>query len=331
MSDSQTSSVSLELSTVEELCSQALLGAGASPDMAGSLAQAAAGAERRGKPEVGVGHMLDFIQAMREGRLNGTANPTVAAERKATITVDAHEGTAQLAFDVIADELVKKAHDCGTAVLSIRNSFAAGELGHYTHRMAEQGLIALAGTNSSALMSVHGAKDSVTGTNPMSFALPHPSGPRMFDQAASATAWVKVRDAADAGQSIPEDWALDEYGDPTQDAEAAMSGALLPFGGVKAGNIALMIDMLAGLSGANFSLDAAPFDAGDKPQQLGLFMIVLDPSAFSADYPERAEAHLQRLKADHGVDFGRRKAPRTTVELDQQVYEALLDAQRVSV
>ncbi|TIW17972.1 MAG: Ldh family oxidoreductase, partial [Mesorhizobium sp.] len=95
-------------------------------------------------------------------------------------------------------------------------------------------------------------------TNPMSFAAPAADGsPLVIDQSSSATAFVNIRKAAEDGRKIPEGWALDASGNPTTDPAAAMKGAMLAFGGQRGANIALMVEVLAaGLSGANWSLDA---------------------------------------------------------------------------
>lgn len=321
--DADRSSRRLTPEALEELCARAVRAAGGSEAASVSLARATIAAEQRGRTEVGAAHLLDYLDALCEGRLDGSAEPRVVSARAGTLTVDAAHGTAQAAFDLVCDDLVRRARDCGVAVLSIHRSFPAGEIGYYTTRIAEHGLVALAGSNSPALMSALGARDAVTGTNPMSFALPHLDGPRMFDQAASATAWVNIRDAAEAGERIPEDWALDAQGEPTTDPAVGMAGALLPFGGAKAGNIAFMVEMLAAMSGGAFSLDAPPFDSGHESPSVGLFAIAIDPTAFDPDYPSRAEAHLRDLTAQHGVDFGRRKAPRPEIDVPARVYEAL--------
>src|SRR5690606_33263533 len=182
------------------------------------------------------------------GRADGRADPRVVTARAGVLVVDAAHGTAQVAFDHVVEDLADRARQNGIAMLSMHRSFTAGELGHYSTLLAERGLVALVGSNSPALVAALGAREAVTGTNPMSFALPHPDGPRMFDQAASATAWVSIREAADRGESIPAGWALAPEGEPTTDAQAGMAGALLPFGGAKAGNIAFMVELLAALS-----------------------------------------------------------------------------------
>jgi (2R)-3-sulfolactate dehydrogenase (NADP+) len=316
--------LTLPLDRLEDLCAASIRSAGGDAATASALARATVAAEHRGKPSNGVSHLRDYLDALRAGRMNSAPDPRVVSERGSTLVVDADEGAAQLAFEVGAPSLYAKARANGVGVLSVRDCFTAGEIGHYTTQVAEQGLIALAGAHSPALMSVHGAAGPVTGTNPLSFALPHPSGPRMFDQAASATAWVKVRQAAERGEPIPAGWALDPEGSPTTDAADGVDGALLPFGGIKAGNIALMVEMLGALSGAHFSLDAPPFQHGDRSPGLGLFVLALDPSAFDPDFPTRAETHLQQLTDDHGVDFARRKPSIDEVRIPQALYQELV-------
>ncbi|MEV1042079.1 MULTISPECIES: Ldh family oxidoreductase [unclassified Streptomyces] len=320
---SNRSSHRMPLDALESLCESAIRSAGGSPEMAAVLASATVAAERRGRREVGAAHLLDYLAALRYGRLNGVARPRVASARAAVVTVDADCGTAQLAFDHALGDLVERARASGVAVLAMYNSFSAGELGHYASRVADKGLIALACANSPALMAVYGARVAITGTNPLSCALPHPSGPRMFDQATSAAAWVTVRDAAMRGETIPDGWALDADGNPTSDARAALSGALLPFGGVKGANIALVVEMLAAVAGGSFSQDAAPFDSGTRSPRLGLFVTAIDPTAFDTSYAQRAEDHLSRLASEHDADFGRRKTPITEVEIPDDVYRAL--------
>lgn len=316
----------IPLPELADLCTSAVIGAGGSLRTAHALATATIGAERRGHPEVGAAHLPDYLAALEEGRLNGHAEPAVRTPRPAIVLVDAQEGTAQLAFEAGVDALLAAARTQGVAVLGIGHSFSAGELAHYTHRVAENGLIALAFANSSPLMAAHGATAAVTGTNPMAFAVPHPAGPRGFDQAASAAAWVRIRDAAQQGEPIPPAWALDADGEPTTDPGAALEGALLPFGGVKGSNIALMVELLAVLAGGSFSIDAAPFDSGDRSPRLGLFVAAIDPEAFDPEYPARVENHVQRLAREHGAHFGRRKAAAAEATLTPDLYARLTEA-----
>lgn len=311
---------------LEALCRAAVRGAGGSDRAAKALATSTVAAERQGRREVGAAHLLDYLDALRDGRIVADAQPVVRHPRGSAVVVDAAGGTAQAAFDEAFPTVVAGASDAGVAVLSVRDAYSAGELGYYARRFAAEGLVALVCANSPALMSVYSASAPVTGTNPLAFALPHESGPRSFDQASSATAWVSVRRAADVGEAIPEGWAVDSEGGPTTDPAAALDGALLPFGGAKGSNIAMMIEMLAVLSGASFSEESAPFDSGSEPPRLGLFALALDPAAFDGGYAERVERHLRTLADAHGVDFARRHVAPDRAELPETVHVALLAA-----
>ena len=132
----------------------------------------------------------------------------------------------------------------------------------------------------------------------------------LIDQASSATAFVSIRQSAREGRPIPEGWALDSEGNPTTDPARALGGALLAFGGARGANLALMVEVLAaGLTGANWSLDAAPFDRGGESPRAGLFVVAIAPRLIDADFPERLAQQLARLRRDYGVHVpGRAKA-----------------------
>ena len=318
-----STTVSLPITELRDLCIAAITAAGGSTALAQSLAEATVAAERRGKTAVGTAHLFDYLDGLEAGRINGQARPKVTNRLPAAHHVDADRGTAQLAFDAVVDDFASSAANLGISVLNISNAFTAGELGYYTTRLAERGLVALAGANSPALMSLFSSPGSATGTNPFSFAVPHADGPRMFDQATSATAWVNVRDAADRSEAIPEGWAQDPNGAATNNAEAALAGSLLPFGGVKGSNVALMIELLAVHGGGRFSVDAPAFDSGQESPGTGLFVIAIAADAFDPDYSKRVAEHLDRLHSQFGVDFGRKRSL-DVVELPRELHSALL-------
>jgi len=141
------------------------------------------------------------------------------------IQVDARGGIAQLGFDLAFDELQKRTELYGIAIFSQSSSYSAGELGYYTRRLAEAGLVALAATNGPACVAAGKSAEAVYGTNPLSFAAPAENGgPLVIDQASSATAFVNVRRAAESDEPIPEGWAIDTKGRPTTDANEALKG-----------------------------------------------------------------------------------------------------------
>jgi (2R)-3-sulfolactate dehydrogenase (NADP+) len=281
------------------IATAACLAAGADVRATHSLVEATLSAAQFGRTELGFPHLLDYLAALRAGRIKGDARPHLTYPLPAVIASDARGGIAQLGFDWAYDDLCSRAQSLGIALFTQRNSFTTGELGYYVRRLSLTGLLGLAVTNGPALMAAAPGQPAVYCTNPMAFGVPMPQGakPLVIDQASSSTAFLNLRRAAEAGETIPEGWAIDRSGRPTTDAKAALEGALLPFGGYKGANVALLVELLsAGLSGAAWSLDAPSFAAGDRSPDCGLTVIALAP--LDAGSASRAATHLQRLQGE---------------------------------
>lgn len=291
--------VVISIGVLETLCRDAAMAAGASPDAAVSLARATLAAEMEGNRAVGLAHLPYYLDALREGRIDGGAEPTIDRPLPAVIHVDAHGGTAHLGYDWAHDGLVKAARRCGIGLFAQKNAYTCGSLGTFVRRLAEEGLVALAATNGPALMTVPGGRMPVYCTNPLAFAAPMADGDvLLIDQASSQTAYVKVREAAERGGTLPAGWAIDADGRPTTDPNAALKGALLTFGGPRGANIALMAEVLsAGLTGANWSLDAPSITQGGRSPGTGLLVLAIEPAAFGSGFGERLAGHARRLEA----------------------------------
>ncbi len=115
--------------------------------------------------------------------------------------------------------------------------------------------------------------------------------------------------AAMKGESIPPGWAIDATGQPTQDAQAALEGAVLPVGGYKGSGLAAMVDALSGvLTGAAFGSHIVNlYDTGDQAQNLGHFFLALDVEVFMplAQFRERMGQFVDEIRGQPkmaGVD-----------------------------
>ncbi|MGO4741315.1 Ldh family oxidoreductase [Bosea sp. 2KB_26] len=314
----------LTIEGAREMARRAVLAAGASEAAAASLADATIAAELAGRPSVGFAHLLDYLDSLVAGRIAGSAIPEIGFPAPVAIRIDARGGIAQLGFDLAFDALLERAGLYGLALLSQANSYTVGELGYYTRRLAEAGLIGLALANGPALVAAGKSQGAVYGTNPLSFAAPVEGGaPLLIDQSSSATAFVNIRRAAGTGEAIPPGWAVDASARPTTDPRAALTGALLAFGGERGANIALMVETLAaGLTGANWSLDAPSFADGCRSPGVGLLVVALKPSLFAPDFSARLAAHLARLEAK-GVHVPGQRPARSDIELPDALLEAI--------
>lgn len=304
--------VPLPLSEIRSLALRACRACGASTAMAEALVAASLSAHLSGRIEVGLPHLIDHLDSLRAGRIRGDAVPVISQPAPTMLSVDGGHGIAQLGFDSTFDLLTARARQLGMALLVQRNIYPAGELGYYVRRLAQAGLMGIAACNAHPLMAATPASGAVFSTNPLAFAapLPPPEPPLVIDQASSATAFVSILRAEAAGTAIPEGWAVDAAGHSTTDPTAARQGALLPAGGYKGANIALMVEILAaGLSGGNWSLDTGHFLETDQPPGATMTVIAIDAEATAPGFSARLSEQLARLSARNVHLPGRRSPP----------------------
>ena len=291
--------VYLTLKEAEDLAMRACRAAGASPASAQSLVEATLSAALYGPATLGFPHFVDYLNGFVEGRINGHPTPRLERSFPASLACDADAGIAQLGFDLALDELLGAARTYGIAIFTQSNSFTTGELGYYVRTLANNGVIGLAATNANAMVVSTPGGPAVYSTNPLAFGFPlgPDSPPMVIDQASSATAFVNIVRAAEENQPIPEGWAVDADGNATTDAQKALAGALLPFGGRKGGNIALLVEMLsAGLSGGNWSLDVPDFRSGATSPSVGLTVVAIMPGSDGDQRIQRAQSQSARLQ-----------------------------------
>ncbi len=119
--------------------------------------------------------------------------------------------------------------------------------------------------------------------------------PFVFDFATSAVARGEIQLHERAGKPIPLGWGVDEQGEPTTDASAALRGAMLTFGGHKGSALAAMVELLAGpLIGDLTSAESLAYDEGSRSSPYGgELLIAIDPRRMLG---ASAEEHLARAE-----------------------------------
>ena len=296
----------MALADAEMLVRVALARAGANPRMATLTAAALVAAEAEGQSGHGLSRVPQYVAFLRNGRADGRAEPVIRAERGGAVLVDAGHGLAYPSVARAVEEATTRAAAHGIAFTGITNSHHSGAMGLPVATLARRGLVALAFTNSPAAMPVPGGRRALLGTNPVAAAFPRRIGdPLVIDMALSEVARGKIMVAAREGRPIPEGWALDAAGNPTTDAKAALSGAMLAMGGTKGALLAVIVELLCcALTGAAFGFEADSFFAedGNRPR-LGQAIIAIDPGALAGRdaFLERVEILISAMLADEGV------------------------------
>jgi (2R)-3-sulfolactate dehydrogenase (NADP+) len=322
----------LGMAQVQALVSAELQRAGANPAMAESTARALVLAEAQGLGSHGLSRVVQYATHLRNGRVDGAAQPVVHHRKGAALVIDAQHGLAFAACELAVAEAVAAAREHGVAFVGVVRSHHAGVIVDHLRTAAAAGMVGLGFANSPSAMPAAGGKHAVFGTNPVAAVFPRrpdPSAavgardPLLIDLSLSEVARGKLMVAAKEGRSIPAGWALDAEGQPTTDPKAGLAGSMLPLGAVsspKGAMLALMVELLVtALIGAQFAFEASSFfvDEGNRPG-IGQAFIVVDPAALAgADhYLDRIEVIVAEILRDEGVRLpgARREALRRRAE-----------------
>ena len=278
------------------------LGAGLTPEQAGPVAEVIVAGERDNCKSHGVYRIDGCLRTLAAGKVSGTAQPQLADDGTAVIRVDADGGYSPAAFALGAPVLAERAKKLGVAALVINNCTHFSALWPEIEVLTDHGLAAMAMCPSYASVAPSGGTTPLLGTNPFAFGWPRPhQPPYVFDFATSVVARGEIELHRQAGKPLPEGWAIDSEGRPTTDPEAALAGAMLPFGGHKGSAISTMIELLAGAMIGDLTSDKALEYLGTTAilPHHGELILAFSPERFSAGRPgnpfDRAEAFLDAI------------------------------------
>lgn len=237
----------------EALVQRIFQGVGVTEAMARDAAQMMVLAQMLGVTTHGLARIGDYVDRIRAGGIDPSALPVITAPAPALLQVDGQNGLGPAVALRAVQAAMAAARDTGMAAAFCRRSTHLGALAPLLFTAAEGGFAALFTTNTSPMIAPAGGKSPVLGNAPFGIAIPDVGGtPVILDIALSVAARSKVRQAAKAGQPIPETWATDAEGHPTTDASKAMDGLMQAIGGTKGANLSLCLDMLTGgLAGAS--------------------------------------------------------------------------------
>lgn len=279
--------VTFNLDEARDLAMRALTRCGTSEDNAEALIGGILGAELDGISSHGFMYLPIYCEHVKCGKVDGNASPTVREISPSAFAADAKSGFAHPAIHAGFLEMIPAAKENGVCALSVTNSYNCGVLGYHVSNLAQAGLMGLGFTNAPASIAPVGGSKPVVGTNPMACAVPDGAGgvKLIIDQSSSVIAKSEVTKHKNAGEPIPEGWALDPDGNPTTDPAVALTGTMVPMGGYKGVGQGLIVELLAAaMSGATLGIHASSFATNDGgPCNTGQFFLAINPDSFSGD------------------------------------------------
>ncbi|GAB5377730.1 MAG: Ldh family oxidoreductase [Acuticoccus sp.] len=203
-------------------------------------------ADASGHPSHGVTRVPRYVELAGRGDLDVTAEPVVAADSAALVTIDGCNAPGAVAMAVALREVRQRVAQHGIALAAVGRAGHIGPAGYYAQQMVEQGMIAMIGASGIPLMAYHGTAAPTLSTAPLAIGVPSADGPPLvLDMASSVAAMGKIREAARRGEAIPPGWALTRDGEETTDPDAAH--ILTPLGGPKGSGLAFMLECLTSL------------------------------------------------------------------------------------
>jgi len=287
---------------LEHFTTGAFKSAGLPAADAATVARTLVFANLRGFDTHGVVRIPAYLKRLRADLINPTPRIAVQRPMPFSAVVDGDNGMGPVVAAACLAACREAAGVLGIGVATARRSNHYGAASAFTVPLAEEGYIAMSMAPGSRTLAPHGSRKALFGTNPIAVATPagrhHPWS---LDMAVSVAARGHVRIAEQAGQPIPEGWALDETGAPTTDPAAALRGVMLPFGGAKGSALSMLVDILAGvLPGAAFAGDTGDWNADfTAPADVGHFFLVMKVEAFMPldEFCSRMETSIARLHA----------------------------------
>lgn len=325
MIDAANDRVRLTAVEARELSVRALRGGGCNEAEAAALAAHMLDAALCGYEYSGLPKILNVVEYRREHPVRGPF--ALRRETPMSSLFDGGGLNGMYAVMRAAENAITKARTTGFALVGVNNTWMSGRSAYYVEMIARAGLIGIHAVSARHVVAPPGSSRRAMGTNPIAFGFPTEGDPLLVDIGMSSLMYTDLALRVRRGEPLAEGLALDADGNLTQDPAAAQQGALLFFGGHKGFALALAMQALGILAGAD-----------DDPDRAGYVVMAIQPDLLVplAEYRRALSASLARVKAAPrmaGVDEIRLPSERSHAErkrnlhvgitIDRSIYERL--------
>lgn len=265
-------------------------------------------ADLKGTSTHGLYRLSRYIDQLK--REDVTPNPHITKEETRNgniVLMDGDHGLGAVNGYYGMNQAVTMSKRNGLGMVTIRNSNHFGAAGYFSEIAAKNEQIGIVFSNSSPSIAPTGSKKPVLGNNPWSISVPTNKGYCItLDVSNGKVAKGKIRLAKENNEEIPDGWALNMEGMPTNDPIEALKGIILPVGDHKGYGITLMIEILAGvLTGSDFGLNMVNVDEKGK-RNVGHFMLSVDINSLmdTAEYYRRIDQLVDMIKSAPAIKEG---------------------------
>ncbi|CAB3287470.1 L-sulfolactate dehydrogenase [Methanocaldococcus lauensis] len=261
-------------------------------------------ADLKGFTSHGIGRFPQYITALKLRNINPKPNIKIIKESPSTAVVDGDLGLGQVVGKKAMELAIEKAKNVGVGVVATRNANHFGIAGYYSELAMNQDMIGITITNTEPAMAPFGGKEKILGTNPIAIAFKGNKYKFSLDMATASIARGKILEALRKKIKIPEGCAVDKDGKITTDPAKALEGCILPFGGPKGYGLALAIEMLSAIGGAEVGTKvrgtANPYEKCSK----GDLFIAINPEFFvgKEEFKKKVDELLEEIKTSEPAE-----------------------------
>jgi LDH2 family malate/lactate/ureidoglycolate dehydrogenase len=215
----------------------------------------------------------------------------IVRETKLSLLLDGGNHTGYYAAHHATERAIEKARAAGVAIVGLHNSYLSGRNAYYLEMIARAGLVGIHLASALPVVLPHGGMRAALGTNPLALGFPSGGGPVIFDMGTASMMRSEVIFHSRIRRELPEGVALDAAGHPTRNADEALRGGILPFGGHKGYGLSFAIQAMCLLAGA-----ALP---RKQVQDYGFLFVVFDPELLipAEQFKSQVEELIQKVKA----------------------------------
>ncbi|MBW5397684.1 Ldh family oxidoreductase [Brachyspira pilosicoli] len=259
-------------------------------------------ADARGIHSHGVIRLEHYINRIKAGGINLKSSFNIEVKRPSFALMDADGGFGHIAMKKATEWAIDTADKQGIAVIGIKNNSHCGSLGYYNKMAIDNKKVSLIMVNTDPCVIPYGGKSCFFGTNPISYGFPAKKDFLLGDMATSEVSLGRIFTARDNNETIPNNWGVDENGNPTDDPKKIKY--VVPFGGPKGYVIMTMIEAFTGLLIGNVYCNnlVKMYGDMDKKRDLSTFMLVVDPFLYNEDYLDTVQSFIDDIRKEPPLD-----------------------------
>jgi L-2-hydroxycarboxylate dehydrogenase (NAD+) len=225
--------------SIKKFCHRVFIKLGYSEEQAGIITDVLLIADLFGIESHGVQRLIRYFKDIKNGLIKVEARPEIIFETPVSAVIDGHDGIGQVIGHGAMTLAIKKAKECGMAMVVVRNSTHYGIAGYYAKMAVDQGYIGMSATNSTAIMVPTFGKKAMLGSNPIAVGCPAEPYPFLFDASTTVVTRGKLEVYNKLDKPLHHGWAINADGLESTDPEEVLKcisnkegGGILPLGGI---------------------------------------------------------------------------------------------------